>query len=361
MTNNWKRRAIASALTIAVVAAGAMPSAAAGPGLEGSAQLTASEAPEIPAAGSGRVIGQCWKDGQRMFPDRDLGDSSDPDFPARAQAFYEECLKAGGSAKFLPAEFTSARNPEETGAAGGGAGQPSDTGTATPRISLGDVRVTEPKRGQVRAYFPVWLSEPARAHDGSAPQDVRVQFRTYAGSAKPGRDYRSATGTVAFAPGETTKRIPVPVLSDSRNERTERFFVKLSSPTNADLEDRVGRGTILSSCSPSSLVQDPVTDQWYSDWVRDLEILVAGDPKFPLAKEVKQYDSTALERLRKKANQEKDQDYRDNGGKPGTRSAALWKIASAMESELQSRGYTRMDGGVLIRPACLGGGQVLPR
>jgi hypothetical protein len=46
-------------------------------------------------------------------------------------------------------------------------------------------------------------------------------------------DYVAASGTVTFAPGETTKQITVYAVGDQKYQQTEDFFVQLSNPVNA--------------------------------------------------------------------------------------------------------------------------------
>lgn len=60
----------------------------------------AGEAAGTESQAGDTVTGQCWRDGELLFSE-DLGDSGDPEFPQRAQDFYERCRAAGGVAKFV--------------------------------------------------------------------------------------------------------------------------------------------------------------------------------------------------------------------------------------------------------------------
>ncbi len=73
-----------------------------------------------------------------------------------------------------------------------------------PRISIGDVTKAEGKKGQTTLFtFTVTLST---VYD----QAVTMSFRTVDGTAKTSdSDYVAKTGTLTFAPGETTKRSPL--------------------------------------------------------------------------------------------------------------------------------------------------------
>src|SRR5688500_7338823 len=84
----------------------------------------------------------------------------------------------------------------------------------TAGISIADASVQE---GQT-ANFSVTLSAPA-------PGTVTVNFSTMGMMAQAGSDFQSASGTLTFAPGETSKNIPVVTLSDSAVESSETFQV----------------------------------------------------------------------------------------------------------------------------------------
>ena len=53
--------------------------------------------------------------------------------------------------------------------------------------------------------------------------------------ATEGQDYAGASGTVTFAPGQTTKTVNVQVTDDDVNEETEFFGFRISTPQGADL------------------------------------------------------------------------------------------------------------------------------
>src|SRR5439155_779521 len=52
------------------------------------------------------------------------------------------------------------------------------------------------------------------------------------------------SGTLTFAPGETTKTITMLVNGDTLYESDESFFINLTSPTNAVIADGSGTGRI---------------------------------------------------------------------------------------------------------------------
>jgi len=120
-----------------------------------------------------------------------------------------------------------------------------------PSISIGDATVTEGDSGSLNAVFTVTLSK-------ASTQTVTVQYATADGSAISGADFTSVTGTLTFAPGETSKTIPVAVTGDLIDEYDENFSVNLSAPTNAKTADGIGIGTILDNDPPPTIVINDV-------------------------------------------------------------------------------------------------------
>src|SRR5262249_528026 len=57
-------------------------------------------------------------------------------------------------------------------------------------------------------------------------------------------DYQAASGTLTFAPGETSKTITISVNGDRLGEADETFVVNLSSPNYGTITDSQGVGTI---------------------------------------------------------------------------------------------------------------------
>jgi hypothetical protein len=110
-----------------------------------------------------------------------------------------------------------------------------------PRISISDVSKKEGKRKQTTLFtFTVTLSV---AYD----QPVTISFRTADGTAKTGdADYVAKTGTITFAPGETTRTITIEVKGDTKKEASEYFYLDLfGNSTNSLFARGRGTGTIL--------------------------------------------------------------------------------------------------------------------
>jgi hypothetical protein len=105
-------------------------------------------------------------------------------------------------------------------------------------LQIGDATVTEGNTGTIAAVFTVTLSE-------ASTEAVTVAYATSNAGAIAGSDYQAASGTLTFAPGETSKTITVLVNGDRLAEPNEQFVVNLSSPTNATILDGLGVGTIV--------------------------------------------------------------------------------------------------------------------
>ena len=99
----------------------------------------------------------------------------------------------------------------------------------------------EGKKGQTTLFtFTVTLSA---AYD----QAVTMSYRTVNGTATTSdSDYVAKTGTLTFAPGETTKTITIEVKGDSKKEANETFYLDLfDNSSNSLFTKNRGIGTIL--------------------------------------------------------------------------------------------------------------------
>ncbi|MEX2031306.1 MAG: Calx-beta domain-containing protein, partial [Dehalococcoidia bacterium] len=105
-----------------------------------------------------------------------------------------------------------------------------------PRLSVNGTTVTEGNTGAPTAVFTVHLSAPS-----SLP--VSTSYATADGTASAGSDYQAKSGTLTFAPGETTKEITVPITEDELDEENERFAVALADPVNATIQS-IPRGDV---------------------------------------------------------------------------------------------------------------------
>jgi hypothetical protein len=98
----------------------------------------------------------------------------------------------------------------------------------TPSLRIENMSVVEGNSGFTAAVFPVNLSHASES-------TVTVNYQTFTGSARDGRDYVSTNGTVTFAPGVTSRTVTVQVIGETTKEKDETFSVRISSPVNATI------------------------------------------------------------------------------------------------------------------------------
>lgn len=69
----------------------------------------------------------------------------------------------------------------------------------------------------------------------TSPVTVTVDYHTTGVTAIANSDYTPITGTLTFAPGETSKTLSVPVIDDTSDESNEVFTLSITDPVNATL------------------------------------------------------------------------------------------------------------------------------
>jgi hypothetical protein len=102
-----------------------------------------------------------------------------------------------------------------------------------PTVQPGTASVTEGNSGTTVVNVPVTLSS-------ASANTVTVDWATVNTLADPraGVDFQSASGTLTFSPGQTSKTVPITVIGDTVDEPGQIFgaewgLVQLSNPTNA--------------------------------------------------------------------------------------------------------------------------------
>ena len=122
-----------------------------------------------------------------------------------------------------------------------------------PTLSVADAEVDE--GSDVTLDFAVTLSR-------ALSETVTVEYGTADGTASAGADYTSTTGTLTFAPSETSKTVAVPVLDDAHDEGLETMTLRLQSPspTRVKLADAQATGTINNT--------DPMPRAWITRFGR---------------------------------------------------------------------------------------------
>jgi hypothetical protein len=122
---------------------------------------------------------------------------------------------------------------------------------ALPVISIDDPTFVEGD-SVIGPHFTVTLN-------GKSSVAVMVDYATADGTAIAGSDYVATSGTLTFAPGETSKDVPVTIIGDTANEGSENFFMNLTNPVNATIGDAQGIGTITDNDAAPSFSIDDVT------------------------------------------------------------------------------------------------------
>jgi hypothetical protein len=116
-----------------------------------------------------------------------------------------------------------------------------------PSLSSADVTVVEGHSGFTLALLTVTL-----ANETAIP--ASVNYATANGSAKVGNaDYVAASGTLTFAPGETSKTIELSIGGDTTAESSEAFSVKFSGLVDAEMVNSTVQVTIVDDDSTSWL------------------------------------------------------------------------------------------------------------
>lgn len=118
-----------------------------------------------------------------------------------------------------------------------------DDGPAAPKLSITDATVLEGNSGTKPASFTVSLSAAPTA-------PITVAYATSSGTATSGSDFLATSGTLTFAPGQTTKSVVVQVVGDTVDEPDEQFVVNLSNPVGASIADGQGTGLIRDDDDP---------------------------------------------------------------------------------------------------------------
>jgi Ca2+-binding RTX toxin-like protein len=133
----------------------------------------------------------------------------------------------------------------------------------TPAFSINDISVSEGNSGLTNAVFTVTLSAPATTTQS-------VEYKVDRGSAilyGTDNDVMDTSGSLMFAPGQTSQTITVQVKGDTAIESNETFSVKLTgSESGTIISDRKGIGTIVNDdflppvqiIQPIELIKPPI-------------------------------------------------------------------------------------------------------
>jgi hypothetical protein len=121
-------------------------------------------------------------------------------------------------------------------------------GNPPPDIAAGDCEKLE-SGGMSFCQVPVYLLGPTTL-------PVTVDYATSDGTAAAGLDYEPTSGTLTFSASPSQQSVALTILGDAANELDEVFYLVLSNPTNATLQDPIGDVTILNDDGPDLAGQE---------------------------------------------------------------------------------------------------------
>ena len=116
-----------------------------------------------------------------------------------------------------------------------------------PFLGLNSPSVTEGDSDTTTMTFTARLTD-ANGRTQASSETITAKYEVLSESddtASAGSDYQAKTGTVTFAPGETSKTIDVSIIGDTEEESNETFTVKWTSWGNVWLAHYSKKGTIL--------------------------------------------------------------------------------------------------------------------
>lgn len=106
------------------------------------------------------------------------------------------------------------------------------------KLSVDEVTLFEGSSGTTAFEFTISL-------DKAFSKPVSVSYSTADGTAKSGEDFTAiAAQTVTFQPGETSKKITIEVVGDTKKEEAETFTLNLSNAVSGVIAKATGTGTI---------------------------------------------------------------------------------------------------------------------
>lgn len=162
-----------------------------------------------------------------------------------------------------------------------------------PTLSVSDVTVTEGDTQSVTARFTVRLSAPSNL-------PVSIDYQTRDDSAIDGVDYLGGSGTLTFAPGQTTQTVDITIPGDRYDEPNRVFYLDLSNPTNAFLtgggDTLSAKGTINDNdAAPSIRIDGPysVTEGDDGSVQQTFQLTLSAESAWPVSVQVKTTNGTA--------------------------------------------------------------------
>jgi Calx-beta domain len=172
------------------------------------------------------------------------------------------------------------------------AGDVTGTGTIVdddplPTVSIGDVTLAEGDTGVTTASLPVTLSAPSG-------KSITVDY-TSADVTATAADHTAVSGTVSFAPGQTSATVDVDIHGDTTYENDETFGVALSNLVNVAPGTTAATGTITNDDPlPQASIDDrSMTEGNAGTTAATFTVSLTNPSAFPVAVDVATSDQTA--------------------------------------------------------------------
>ena len=155
------------------------------------------------------------------------------------------------------------------------------------RAPTGDLTLAEGDAGTTIASFPVTLSAPSG-------KPIGVDYASADGTATAG-DYAGVSGSLSFAPGQTSKTIDVDIQGETTYENDETFGVSLSNLVNVAPGTMSATGTITNDDPmPQASIDDrSVTEGDAGTTAATFTVSLTNPSAFPIAVDVATSDQTA--------------------------------------------------------------------
>ena len=123
----------------------------------------------------------------------------------------------------------------------------------TPRIVAHDLTVAEPSGTSTNANVAVSLSAPSG-------RQLTATYETHDGTALAGTNYGKTTGTLTFAPGETTKQVTIPIGDDGKvlDDQSFTLVIQNTADGGGSVTARVNitEGDLTADTTPNVSIND---------------------------------------------------------------------------------------------------------
>jgi hypothetical protein len=170
---------------------------------------------------------------------------------------------AGETSKHFTVPIFDDGGSEEDGTVNLTLSGPTGGATLGPQ-STATLTIAEPNAGQFQFAADNYRVDETSGNatitvtrTGGSDRSVSVSYATGDGTASAGTDYSAASGTLTFAPGETSKSLTIPIVDDGGGENAGTVMLALSSPTGGAILGAQNTATLtIAEPSPGQLQFD---------------------------------------------------------------------------------------------------------